>query len=288
MVFLNKGMNVLTLLLLTPCISNAGMFLDKSTEHNTSYLEARYLNHTTGRFITQDIKQQYTSHYGYGVGKVILLSDPTGMMWESNAAEEILKASEGAVSSGVYNEDVVKLYDAKKSISVKHEVAESVVEDESREPKSQEFIDTFNKYQAKNLLSMQVSTELRMRELVQTHFSSDLSKGQIERMIRTNTDEEMYNYMKMRNKKASQEANLRELSVLSDHYKRLEINTMKIKNRITLVGRMSFNDKSYNDMLQVLIEHYKDDSIFSRQELEYEPVPRAREVSHRHEMGRDY
>lgn len=75
-------MKLLITLLLTPCIGYAGMFLDKPIKGNISYLEARYLNHTTGRFISQDIEQQYDSHYAYGIGRVIISSDPTGMMWQ--------------------------------------------------------------------------------------------------------------------------------------------------------------------------------------------------------------
>lgn len=47
---------------------------------NNSYLNARYLSHTTGRFITQDYYQQFNSHYVYGNGRIIKLSDRTGNM----------------------------------------------------------------------------------------------------------------------------------------------------------------------------------------------------------------
>lgn len=47
---------------------------------NNSYLNARYLSHTTGRFITQDYDQQFNSHYVYGNGRIIKLSDRTGNM----------------------------------------------------------------------------------------------------------------------------------------------------------------------------------------------------------------
>lgn len=92
----NKIMNVFKLIILVPSLSYAGMFLDKPTEHNTSYLEARYLNHTTGRFISQDKEQEYTSHYAYGTGRVILLSDPTGLMWEQEIidAQRIIESKE--------------------------------------------------------------------------------------------------------------------------------------------------------------------------------------------------
>lgn len=100
-------MKLLITLLLTPCITYAGMFLDKPTKGNISYLSARYLNHTTGRFITQDIEQQYDSHYSYGIGRVIISSDPTGMMWQqqfedsANIAEYSYRADMESISKEI-------------------------------------------------------------------------------------------------------------------------------------------------------------------------------------------
>lgn len=70
------------LILLIPSLCSAGQFIDKEPMGNTSYLNARYLNHSIGRFISQDPRQQYNSHYIYGNGRVILFSDPTGEMME--------------------------------------------------------------------------------------------------------------------------------------------------------------------------------------------------------------
>ena len=68
----------LVILLLIPCSCGAGQFLDEPDLGNNSYLNARYLNHTTGRFLTQDDKKQFKSHYLYGNGDVIKKSDPSG------------------------------------------------------------------------------------------------------------------------------------------------------------------------------------------------------------------
>ena len=72
------------LMLLIPTLCSAGQFLDNPDIGNTSYLGARYLNHSTGRFITQDPMHQYNSHYIYGNGRAIVYSDPTGMMMEES------------------------------------------------------------------------------------------------------------------------------------------------------------------------------------------------------------
>lgn len=56
------------------------MFLDLPNDSRLIYLNNRYLNSLTGRFISQDKDKQYYSHYNYGNGEVINLSDPTGNM----------------------------------------------------------------------------------------------------------------------------------------------------------------------------------------------------------------
>ncbi|GFO72925.1 hypothetical protein BJAS_P3462 [Bathymodiolus japonicus methanotrophic gill symbiont] len=76
-------------LLLAPCISHAGMFIDRDDIGNLSYLESRHLSHTTCRFLTQDSKKQYSSHYNYGSGNIITHSDPTGNMIASNYVDSI-------------------------------------------------------------------------------------------------------------------------------------------------------------------------------------------------------
>lgn len=68
-------------LLLLPCLCEAAQFIDLPDIGNNSYLNARYLNHTTGRFLTQDDKKQFKSHYVYGNGRIIKTSDPSGNMF---------------------------------------------------------------------------------------------------------------------------------------------------------------------------------------------------------------
>ena len=70
------------IIILIPSLCSAGQFIDKEPMGNTSYLDARYLNHSIGRFLTQDPMKQFNSHYIYGSGNVIMSSDPSGMMWE--------------------------------------------------------------------------------------------------------------------------------------------------------------------------------------------------------------
>lgn len=90
-------------LLLLPCLCEAAQFIDLPDIGNNSYLNARYLNHTTGRFLTQDDKKQFKSHYVYGNGRIIKTSDPSGNMFghffspietfsrvETNSAMEML------------------------------------------------------------------------------------------------------------------------------------------------------------------------------------------------------
>ncbi|GAW86426.1 hypothetical protein bplSymb_SCF02607P002 [Bathymodiolus platifrons methanotrophic gill symbiont] len=76
---------LLYLFLLFPMASSIAIgsrFIDHGNEMNLIYLESRYLNPTIGRFITQDVVKQYSSHYNYGDGRVILFSDTSGKMWD--------------------------------------------------------------------------------------------------------------------------------------------------------------------------------------------------------------
>ncbi|GFO72927.1 hypothetical protein BJAS_P3464 [Bathymodiolus japonicus methanotrophic gill symbiont] len=90
-------------------IVTTGAFLGNQSEGNLSYLNARYMSHSTSRFITQDRAKQYASQYAYGDGSVIAYSDPTGMMWEienviSNAQVAVVEDAEIVVK-----EDLVRL-----------------------------------------------------------------------------------------------------------------------------------------------------------------------------------
>lgn len=106
----------LILILLSPIVSANG-FLGTNNLGNTSYLNARYLSHTTSRFLTQDTRKQFKSTYVYGNGRVISYSDPSGNMFgrlsgfldsifniESSSAEDILSLEDTTiiVPSGGY------------------------------------------------------------------------------------------------------------------------------------------------------------------------------------------
>ena len=71
--------NIIKVITLCPVLSHAGQFIDKESMGNTSYLNARYLNHNLGRFLNQDALQEYNGHYSYQHGDVMLFSDPSGL-----------------------------------------------------------------------------------------------------------------------------------------------------------------------------------------------------------------
>lgn len=79
-------MKNLIIISLIPGMVYGGNFLDHQQGGNISYLDHRYLNNLTGRFLTQDPKKQYSSHYNYGSGNVINHSDPTGLITEAETA----------------------------------------------------------------------------------------------------------------------------------------------------------------------------------------------------------
>ena len=67
-------------LVFIPYVCIAGEFIGMKDIGNNSYLDARYLNHSIGRFITQDPIKQFNSQYAYGNGRIIVHSDPSGLM----------------------------------------------------------------------------------------------------------------------------------------------------------------------------------------------------------------
>ena len=71
--------NIIKVITLCPAILQAGQFIGKESIGNTSYLNNRYLNHNLGRFLNQDVLQEYNGHYSYQKGDVVLFSDPTGL-----------------------------------------------------------------------------------------------------------------------------------------------------------------------------------------------------------------
>lgn len=79
--------------MLTPCISHAGMFINNKSYNDVNDLNNRYLNTKIGRFTTVDPKQEFSSHYSYVNGLVIINSDPTGLGAKEDA-EKLLTAGE--------------------------------------------------------------------------------------------------------------------------------------------------------------------------------------------------
>ncbi|GFO72884.1 hypothetical protein BJAS_P3420 [Bathymodiolus japonicus methanotrophic gill symbiont] len=79
-------------------------FIDHQYTSNIVYLESRHLSTSLGRFITQDVKKQFYSHYNYGNGTVILHSDPTGNLTPLGSEVED-EVAESAISSSKPNED---------------------------------------------------------------------------------------------------------------------------------------------------------------------------------------
>ena len=73
--------------------SESPKFLDKEMTSSVVHLGARHLSLTTGRFLTQDPKQEYLSHYNYGKGDIMTVSDPTGY----GEDEDIIKAIQSAL-----------------------------------------------------------------------------------------------------------------------------------------------------------------------------------------------
>lgn len=95
-------------LLIIPSLCNAGQFLDLPDIGKSSYLNARYLSHATGRFITQDLKKQYFGEYNYGNGRVIKGSDPSGEMWESGIVYDLVDLG-NEVGSAATTEEITPL-----------------------------------------------------------------------------------------------------------------------------------------------------------------------------------
>lgn len=95
-------------LLIIPSLCNAGRFLDLPDIGSTSYLNARYLSHATGRFITQDPRKEYFSQYNYGNGSVIKGSDPSGEMWEPGIVYDLVDLG-NEVGSAATKEEITPL-----------------------------------------------------------------------------------------------------------------------------------------------------------------------------------
>lgn len=99
------------LILLSPIVSANG-FLGTNNLGNISYLNARYLSHTTSRFLTQDTKKQFKSKYAYGNGRVISYSDPSGNVFGkiSQALDMIFGVKSESAINALVSEETTMLY----------------------------------------------------------------------------------------------------------------------------------------------------------------------------------
>ena len=282
-------MNKLMPLLLMPCLCNAGEFLDKPTIHNNSYLNARYLNHTTGRFLTQDVMKQFNSHYIYGSGNVIMLSDPSGMMWESeypfgrkglmghynsenpsaSLDKAVAKMSEhDNPRSGILStakEKVSKLV-IKPIASGVNKVIQAITPDVSisaevsvnRYKGRNEYLgtmqDSYDVNHATRLLSMRDTLEKKVRYDMMSNGHYAASEGAYEHDVKTNTSNEMDNYIRIRNKDNNGLATRSDKSQLRKYHGYLLDNDGYVKQTITNLGKI--NKMTYWDMNQKLVELY--------------------------------
>ncbi|GAW87754.1 hypothetical protein bplSymb_SCF15802P001 [Bathymodiolus platifrons methanotrophic gill symbiont] len=179
------------------------LFLDLSSLGHLSYLNDRYLNHATGRFISQDPVKQFTSHYSYDAGHVIISSDPTGRMVheeleEKDSIEEIVSSRLGAQSENI--EHVSKL-SSKSDFSFlekKPIITRSIVTQPRMNYKD------WGKWFARNkdggnLISMRRSLEITAKDTVlmrQPYLTDDQLKQEILRV----TDYQLKNYKRMKDK----------------------------------------------------------------------------------------
>lgn len=62
----------------TNIVHSSPRFLGLEYTNNVVHLGARHLSLITGRFLNQDLKKQYLSHYNYGKGDIMTVPDPTG------------------------------------------------------------------------------------------------------------------------------------------------------------------------------------------------------------------
>ncbi|GFO72939.1 hypothetical protein BJAS_P3476 [Bathymodiolus japonicus methanotrophic gill symbiont] len=86
-------------------------FIDRDHTNNVYHLDHRHYSLLTGRFLTQDPKKQYSSHYAYGSGDVIAHSDPTGLfnIEEFTQVFQDLLNEAGQDKANAIMENVVKL-----------------------------------------------------------------------------------------------------------------------------------------------------------------------------------
>lgn len=81
-------------------------FIDHQYTNNVVYLNARHLNPSLGRFLSQDTHKQFRAEYVYGNGSVILHSDPTGNMIPLGGEAEA-EVTESAISTEKPNQETL-------------------------------------------------------------------------------------------------------------------------------------------------------------------------------------
>lgn len=81
-------------------------FIDHQYTNNVVYLNARHLNPSLGRFLSQDTHKQFRAEYVYGNGSVILHSDPTGNMIPLGGEAET-EVAESAISTEKPNQETL-------------------------------------------------------------------------------------------------------------------------------------------------------------------------------------
>lgn len=81
-------------------------FIDHQYTNNVVYLNARHLNPSLGRFLSQDTHKQFRAEYVYGNGSVILHSDPTGNMIPLGGEAEA-EVAESAISTEKPNQETL-------------------------------------------------------------------------------------------------------------------------------------------------------------------------------------
>lgn len=237
----------ISIILIIPNLCGAGQFLDKPDIGNNSYLNARYLNHTTGRFLTQDDKKQFNSLYVYGNGQIIRWADPSGNMMNEYAEEDVVEASSsGGTSDGAIHENV-------SAVGVKNEPHNIL--DKSNYIKSD---NTFlhkrtNRVKAKEVLSMSKSIEIDVRQRL-----SGVYKGQIlEDRINEATEMLYSEYKDIRKKHFFGTITPTERARIKEFHSKLEVyNTPANRAQIRILA--TINSKTYKEMSNELIRIYAD------------------------------
>lgn len=233
------------LILLIPSLCSAGQFLDNPDLGNNSYLNARYLNHTLGRFITQDDKKQFNSLYAYGNGRVIKWSDPSGNMMNEDIEVEAV-ASVRSKSDGVTKEHV-------SAVAVKDDAHNILDKSNFIRPESTFSHVSTNRRKANEILSMSKSLEIESRQRL-----SGVYRGQmLEDRVSESTNILYTEYKQLRRKSFTTHLKPEERDRLKTFHDKLDTyNTPTNKAQIRVLSIL--NSKTYKEMTDELIRIYAD------------------------------